>query len=72
MNGIRISLLRTNVKRQSRRSFHVAAPTILKDLPKHSRNDHISRWQTRSATEYDFGCAGLVVRGAFEYVQKAL
>ena len=57
-------------KRYGPCSFRVAAPFVWNNLPRHLRNDDISREQFARdlKTFWIFVCTGLFVRGAFENV----
>jgi len=57
---------RTRGKRYGPCSFRVAAPFVWNNLPRHLRNDDISREQF--ARDLKTVCTGLLVRGAFENV----
>ena len=60
---------RTRGERYGPRSFRVAASFVWNNLPRHLRNDDISREQfARDLIEDRSVCTGLFVRGAFENV----
>jgi len=58
---------RTKGKRYGPRSFRGAAPFVWNNLPRHLRNDDISREQLDRDLKI-FVCTGLFVRSAFEDV----
>ena len=59
---------RTRGKRYGPRSFRVAASSVWNNLPRHLRNDDISREQFTRDLKNIFVRMGLFVRGAFENV----